>query len=202
MFLEARLFDYYAWAGPIIRKLEPELAHRLTIRALRGGLVPRAASITDPILATKAWNLGFPNPIGLAAGFDKNAEVPDAMLALGFGFTEVGTITPRPQPGNPRPRLFRLPEDQAVINRMGFNNDGIATVARRLARRRSEDGRRLVGGNVGPNKDDVDPAAACAAASGGHAEEVGHQLPHRPDLAAERQRAAATEEQAVLDVTA
>ncbi|MGZ9082438.1 MAG: quinone-dependent dihydroorotate dehydrogenase [Rhodoplanes sp.] len=158
------MFDYYAWAGPIIRKLEPELAHRLTIRALRGGLVPRAASITDPILATKAWNLGFANPIGLAAGFDKNAEVPDAMLALGFGFVEVGTVTPRPQPGNPRPRLFRLPEDQAVINRMGFNNDGIATVARRLARRRSEDGRGLVGGNVGPNKDDADPAAACAAA--------------------------------------
>ena len=158
------MFDYYAWAGPIIRKLEPERAHRLTIRALRGGLVPRATPVPDLILATKTWNLRFPNPIGLAAGFDKNAEVPDAMLALGFGFVEVGTVTPRPQPGNPRPRLFRLPEDRAVINRMGFNNDGIAVVARRLARRRAEGRSGLVGGNVGPNKDDADPAAACAAA--------------------------------------
>ena len=158
------MFDYYAWAGPIIRKLEPELAHRLTIRALRAGLVPRVAPVTDPILATKAWNLRFTNPIGLAAGFDKNAEMPDAMLALGLGFVEVGTVTPRAQPGNPSPRLFRLPENQAVINRMGFNNDGIAVVASRLARRRSEGGRGPVGGNVGPNKDDVDPASACVAA--------------------------------------
>jgi dihydroorotate dehydrogenase len=165
--LETRLFDYYAWAGPIIRKLDPELAHRFTVRALRAGLVPRAAPVADPLLATKAWNLRFTNPIGLAAGFDKNAEVPDAMLALGFGFIEVGTVTPRAQSGNPRPRLFRLPEDQAVINRMGFNNDGIAVVASRLARRRSEVGRGPVGGNVGPNKDDADPAAACAAAVAG-----------------------------------
>ena len=158
------MFDYYAWAGPIIRKLEPERAHRLTIRALRGGLVPRATPSPDSILATKAWSLRFPNPIGLAAGFDKNAEVPDAMLALGFGFVEVGTVTPRPQPGNTRPRLFRLPEDQAVINRMGFNTEGIAIMARRLAQRRAEGRSGLVGGNVGPNKDDADPAAACAAA--------------------------------------
>ena len=158
------MFDYYAWAGPIIRKLEPERAHRLTIRALRGGLVPRATPIADPILATRAWNLRFTNPIGLAAGFDKNAEVPDAMLALGFGFVEVGTVTPRAQPGNPRPRLFRLPEDQAVINRMGFNNDGMGVIANRLAQRRAEGRSGLVGGNVGPNKDNVDPTAACAAA--------------------------------------
>jgi dihydroorotate dehydrogenase len=159
------LFDYYAWAGPVIRKLPPERAHRLTIRALRGGLVPRAAALAaDPILATQLWRLHFPNPIGLAAGFDKNAEVPDAMLALGFGFVEFGTVTPRAQAGNPRPRLFRLPEDRAVINRMGFNNDGIAVVSRRLARRRTEGRAGLVGGNVGPNKDEADPVTACAAA--------------------------------------
>lgn len=164
MFLEARLFDYYAWAGPIIRKLEPERAHRLTIGALRAGLVPRAAPVTESILSTNVWSLRFQNPIGLAAGFDKNAEAPDAMLELGFGFVEVGTVTPRAQSGNPRPRLFRLPEEQAVINRMGFNNDGIAVVASRLAQRREEGRSGPVGGNVGPNKDDVDPAAACAAA--------------------------------------
>jgi dihydroorotate dehydrogenase len=159
------LFDYYAWAGPVIRKLAPERAHRLTIRALRGGLVPRAAALAvDPILATQVWGLHFPNPIGLAAGFDKNAEVPDAMLALGFGFVEVGTVTPRAQVGNPRPRLFRLPEDRAVINRMGFNNDGIAVVSRSLARRRTEGRVGPVGGNLGPNKGEADPATACAAA--------------------------------------
>ena len=158
------MFDYYAWAGPLIRTLEPERAHRLTIRALRGGLVPRVSSADDPVLATRLWDLRFANPIGLAAGFDKNAEVPDAMLTLGFGFVEIGTVTPQPQSGNPRPRLFRLPEDRAVINRMGFNNDGIAVVSRRLERRRDAGRSGLVGANVGPNKGDADPAATCAMA--------------------------------------
>ena len=158
------MFDYYAWAGPLIRKLEPERAHRLTIRALRGGLVPRVSSGDDPVLATRLWDLRFANPIGLAAGFDKNAEVPDAMLTLGFGFVEIGTVTPQPQSGNPRPRLFRLAEDRAVINRMGFNNDGIAVVSRRLERRRDAGRSGLVGANVGPNKGDADPAATCAMA--------------------------------------
>jgi dihydroorotate dehydrogenase len=157
------LFDYYAWVGPLIRRLEAEKAHRLTIRALRTGLLPGGAASDDPILATGLWGLRFSNPIGLAAGFDKNAEVPDAMLALGFGFVEVGTVTPEPQPGSPRPRLFRLPEDGAVINRMGFDSEGIAVVARRLARRGASP-IGVVGGNVGPNKGVADPVAACAAA--------------------------------------
>jgi dihydroorotate dehydrogenase len=160
------LFDYYAWVGPLIRTLEPERAHRLTIRALRSGLLPRSAASDDPILATRVWGLSFANPIGLAAGFDKNAEVPDAMMGLGFGFVEVGTLTPEPQSGNPRPRLFRLPEDGAVINRMGFNNEGIAAVERRLARRRELGRTGIVGGNVGPNRGVADPVAACAAAVG------------------------------------
>jgi dihydroorotate dehydrogenase len=159
------LFDYYAWVGPIIRTLDPERAQRVAIYALRAGLVPRVAALeADPILATQLWGLHFANPIGLAAGFDKNAEVPDAMLALGFGFVEVGTVTPRAQSGNPRPRLFRLPEDRAVINRMGFNNDGMEVVARRLARRRTRRPAGPVGGNVGPNKGEADPATACATA--------------------------------------
>ena len=160
------MFDYYAWVGPLIRRLEPEKAHRLTIRALSTGLLPGTVASDDPILATTLWGLSFANPVGLAAGFDKNAEVPDAMLALGFGFVEVGTVTPEPQPGNPRPRLFRLPEDGAVINRMGFNNDGITAVAHRLGRRRELGRTGLVGGNVGPNKGAADPAAACAVAVG------------------------------------
>jgi dihydroorotate dehydrogenase len=160
------VFDYYAWVGPLIRGLEAERAHRLTIRALRTGLLPGRVASDDPILATGLWGLRFANPIGLAAGFDKNAEVPDAMFALGFGFVEVGTVTPEPQPGNPRPRLFRLPADGAAINRMGFDNEGVAAVARRLGRRRASGRRGLVGGNIGPNKGAADPAAACAAAVG------------------------------------
>ena len=104
-----------------------------------------------------AFGLNFQNPLGLAAGFDKNAEVPDAMLAMGFGFVEVGTVTPRPQEGNPRPRLFRLSEDQAVINRMGFNNEGHAAVLERLRRRKREPG--IVGVNIGANKDSADRIA-------------------------------------------
>jgi dihydroorotate dehydrogenase len=188
------LFDYYAWIGTLIRTLEPERAHRLTIRALRGGLLPHAAASNDPILETKLWDLSFANPIGLAAGFDKNAEVPDAMLALGFGFVEVGTVTPEPQPGNPRPRLFRLPEDAAVINRMGFNNDGIAAAARRLVRRREAVRTGLVGANVGPNKGLADPAAACAAAVGSLCAHVDYLVvnvssPNTPGLRALQRRA-------------
>jgi dihydroorotate dehydrogenase len=158
--------DYYAFAGPLIRLLEPERAHQLTIVALRHGLVPHARGPqprADVDLAVPLWGLRFPNPLGLAAGFDKNAEVADAMLALGFGFVEVGTLTPRPQPGNPRPRLFRLPEDAAVINRFGFNNDGVAAACARLRRRARNLG--FVGGNIGPNRDAADPAAACAEAA-------------------------------------
>lgn len=110
----------------------------------------------DPRLAVRLWGLDFPNPVGLAAGFDKNAEVPDAMLRWGFGFVEAGTVTPRPQAGNPRPRLFRLPTDAAVINRMGFNNHGLEAVAARLTARRR---RGIVGANLGKNRDAADALA-------------------------------------------
>lgn len=140
------LFDL---VGPLIRCLEPERAHRLTIRALGTGLVPRPPVKDRPRLGLSAFGLSFPNPLGLAAGFDKDAEVPDAMLALGLGFVEVGSITPLAQPGNPRPRLFRLAEDRAVINRMGFNNAGAKAASERL-RRRERNG--IVGVNLGKNK--------------------------------------------------
>lgn len=140
-----------------LRGLDPETAHGLAIRALRAGLAPRIAPHPDPALETTALGLSFPNPVGVAAGFDKNAEAPDAMLARGFGFVEVGAITPRPQPGNPRPRLFRLAEDRAAINRFGFNNEGLDAVAARLKALAGRPG--LVWANLGANKDSDDRAA-------------------------------------------
>ena len=120
---------------PLLLRLPPEAAHRATIAALKyAPFVPKAVS--SPALAVSALGLDFPNPIGMAAGFDKNAEVAGALLALGFGFVEVGTLTPRPQSGNPQPRLFRLTGDGALINRMGFNNDGYDAGRARLAARR------------------------------------------------------------------
>ncbi len=148
--------DLYALAAAALRRLPPETAHALTVRALAAGLVRAAPGPDDPILATRVWGRDFPNPVGLAAGFDKNAEAPDALLALGFGFVEVGSVTPRPQPGNPRPRVFRLPADGALINRLGFNNQGLAAVAGRLAARAGRGG--LVGVNLGANKESTDRA--------------------------------------------
>ena len=149
-----RAFDTFSL--PILRWLDPEDAHRLAIQGLR--LLPPLKPRTDDAkLAVRAFGLNFPNPIGMAAGFDKNAEVPDALLRLGFGFVEIGTVTPRPQVGNPRPRLFRLDRDEAVINRMGFNNDGAEAVLRRLASRANHGG--IVGVNVGANKDSPDRVA-------------------------------------------
>ncbi len=156
------MVESYRIFGPALRALDAEAAHRLTIAALRLGLVRRRRRPGDTRLATRVWSLSFANPLGLAAGFDKNGEVMDAMLSLGFGFVEIGTVTPRAQAGNPRPRLFRLPADRAVINRLGFNNDGAAVVAARLAHWRQQGGRGLVGVNIGPNRDESDPAAACA----------------------------------------
>jgi len=138
------------------RLLSPERAHEVTLRLLEAGLGPRGRK-DDRILATRLWDIDFPNPIGLAAGFDKDARVPDAMLRLGFGFVEIGSVTPRPQEGNPRPRLFRLAADRAVINRMGFNNRGLAHAAQRLAARRGRGG--IVGANIGKNRDAADPFA-------------------------------------------
>jgi len=147
------LADY---ALTLLRRLPPEVAHRATVRGLALGLGPRRHMPDPPRLATRLWGRTFPNPVGLAAGFDKNAEVPDAMLALGFGFVEVGTVTPRPQPGNPKPRLFRLEEDQGVINRLGFNSEGLAAVERRLAKRRDRRGFGKVGANIGRNRETGD----------------------------------------------
>jgi dihydroorotate dehydrogenase len=139
-----------------LRALDAETAHRLTIALLKTGLGPRRANDADPILATEFCGLALPNCIGLAAGFDKDAEAPDAMLAAGLGFVECGTVTPLPQAGNPRPRLFRLPEDRAVINRMGFNNRGLAAFEQRLAARARQG---VVGANIGANKDSTDRVA-------------------------------------------
>ena len=144
---------------PAIFALDPERAHTLTVAALKH-LPPGRKPAPGP-LATEVAGLTFPNPVGLAAGFDKNGEVPDAMLGMGFGFVEVGSITPRPQEGNPKPRLFRLAEDRAVINRMGFNNRGGAEAAQRLSARRTRGG--IVGINVGANKDSADRVGDYAA---------------------------------------
>jgi dihydroorotate dehydrogenase len=149
-----RAFD--AFSLPLLRWFDPEDAHRMAIQGLR--LLPPVKPRTDDSkLAVRAFGLNFPNPIGMAAGFDKSAEVPDALLRLGFGFVEIGTVTPKPQGGNPRPRLFRLERDEAVINRMGFNNDGAEIALRRLAARAHQGG--IVGVNVGANKDSTDRVA-------------------------------------------
>lgn len=159
------MIDLYPLVGPLLRRLDPETAHGLTIRALTSGLVPAADTADDPILACRQWGIDFANPIGLAAGFDKNAEVADPMLRLGFGFVEAGSVTPRPQPGNPKPRIFRLPEQGGLINRLGFNNEGLDAFAARLAARRADPGRArgVVGANIGRNKDSTDAAADYAA---------------------------------------
>jgi dihydroorotate dehydrogenase len=146
-----RAFD--AFSLPLLRWFDPEDAHRMAIQGLRL-LPPMRPRPDDPKLAVRAFGLNFPNPIGMAAGFDKSAEVPDALLRLGFGFVEIGSVTPKPQAGNPRPRLFRLERDEAVINRMGFNNDGAEVALRRLAARAQHGG--IVGVNVGANKDSPD----------------------------------------------
>ena len=136
---------------------DPETAHGLSIRALKSGVIPPCRLPEDPRLVQTVAGIRFPNPLGLAAGYDKNAEVPDAMLALGFGFTEVGTLTPKPQAGNDKPRIFRLVEDRAVINRLGFNNEGHAAAFDRLSAHSGRPG--IVGVNIGANKDAVDRVA-------------------------------------------
>lgn len=145
---------------PFLHRLDPEDAHGLALRALQ--LAPEWASLPgagkdDPRLQVRAFGLNFPNPVGVAAGFDKNAQVPDALLRLGFGFVETGSVTPRPQGGNPRPRIFRLSADHAVINRLGFNNEGAAMVLKRLAARVAKGG--IIGINIGANRDSTDRGA-------------------------------------------
>jgi len=141
----------------LLRLMPAELAHTLAVRALAMGLGPSMTEPQDPVLAVNALGLDFPNPIGIAAGFDKDARAPDALLALGFGFAETGTVTPKPQPGNPKPRMFRLEEDRAVINRLGFNNQGLEAYCARLAHRAGNPG--IVGANIGANKDSTDRIA-------------------------------------------
>ncbi|MGQ0664451.1 MAG: quinone-dependent dihydroorotate dehydrogenase [Pseudomonadota bacterium] len=158
------MFDWYKLAAPALRALDPETAHRVSIHALKRGLVPRSPVADDPILRQPVWGREFPNPVGLAPGFDKNAEVFAAMLARGFGFVEVGTVTPRPQAGNPRPRVFRLAEDEAVINRLGMNGDGLEAVRGRLARRPRAG---LIGINFGINEDSADAIADYVAGAVG-----------------------------------
>ena len=137
--------------------LDAELAHGLSIKALSMGAHPRASANQDSRLAVSLAGIDFPNPLGMAAGYDKNADVPDALLKMGFGHTEVGTVTPLPQPGNPKPRIFRLRSDEGVINRLGFNSKGHASARKNLLRRKGESG--VVGVNIGANKESTDFAA-------------------------------------------
>lgn len=146
----------YGALRPLLHLFSPETAHAIALWGLKNGFVERIPAADDAVLATRVWGMSFANPIGLAAGFDKDAEVIDEMLALGFGFVEAGSVTPLPQPGNPKPRLFRLDEDQAVINRFGFNSKGLEHFAGRLRARRRVG---IVGANVGKNRDAPDAAA-------------------------------------------
>ncbi len=145
-----------ALSRPFLFAMDPEDAHAATIKALRLTPLPAAAP-ADERLASNVFGLRFPNPVGMAAGFDKGADVPGALLRLGFGFVEIGTVTPAPQPGNPRPRLFRLVEDEAVVNRFGFNSEGHEVVHDRLRKRAGPKG--IIGVNVGANKDAFDRGA-------------------------------------------
>lgn len=152
--------DAFALAKPLLHALPPEAAHLATLRALAAGLVRGDGVPDDPVLACRVFGLDFPNPLGLAAGFDKNAEVVDPMLRVGFGFVEAGSVTPRSQPGNPKPRLFRLPQQQAVINRLGFNNQGLGPFVQRLRLRQARGmGVGIVGANVGKNRDSENASA-------------------------------------------
>lgn len=148
---------YQNLARPALFTLAPEDAHELTIKALEAGLYPRASSAANAALAQRVFGLDFPNPIGIAAGYDKDARVPDAVLAMGCGFAEIGTVTPKPQSGNPKPRVFRLVADCGLINRLGFNNAGHAAALARLQARGSRRG--IVGVNIGANKSSDDRAA-------------------------------------------
>jgi dihydroorotate dehydrogenase len=144
----------YGLARPALFALDPEDAHEATLKALEAGLHPRPLSADDPVLRQTVFGLDFPNPVGIAAGFDKDGRVPRAVLGMGCGFAEIGTVTPKPQPGNPKPRIFRLTDDRALINRLGFNNGGHAAARARLEKRRESGG--IVGVNIGANKDSGD----------------------------------------------
>lgn len=154
----------YRYVRPLLGLVSPETAHGMAIHALKSGAL-KNVSVSgvpvgdDPLLTTRVWNLSFSNPIGLAAGFDKDGEVMEPMLGFGFGFVEAGTVTPLPQPGNPKPRLFRLGEDRAVINRFGFNSKGLDHFAGNLRAHKARKIPGIVGANVGKNRDVEDAAA-------------------------------------------
>lgn len=150
-----------AAAQAALLALEPERAHEAALRALEAGIHPRGTA-DDARLATAAFGLRFANPLGMAAGFDKGARATTALGRIGFGHVEIGTVTPRPQPGNPRPRIFRLPADEALINRLGFNSEGHEAVAQRLGRRRAAGG-VIVGVNLGANRESRDPVTGYVA---------------------------------------
>jgi len=176
-----------------LRLIDPETAHHAALLGLRSGLGPRARGDRYPRLRTTLAGLDLPNPIGMAAGFDKNCEAPDALLASGFGFVECGTVTPRAQAGNARPRIFRLSEDRAVINRLGFNNKGLDEFADRLSARAGSGG--IVGANVGANKESADRAADYVLGMGkvwGHAAYVTANIssPNTPGLRGLQERGA------------
>ncbi|MHB2267109.1 quinone-dependent dihydroorotate dehydrogenase [Aliihoeflea sp. PC F10.4] len=152
---------YHALARPFLFGLDAERAHGLSIAGLKSGVPVCAPPAADARLRTEIAGLSFPNPLGMAAGYDKNGEAPDALLKLGLGFAEIGTVTPKPQAGNPKPRIFRLIEDEAIVNRLGFNNEGHDACVRRMRERSGRSG--IVGVNIGANKDSTDRIADYAA---------------------------------------
>ncbi|NKB19155.1 MAG: quinone-dependent dihydroorotate dehydrogenase [Alphaproteobacteria bacterium] len=150
-------FDILKNGTALLRLLPPNLAHKSAVKALKYGLVPKSSGTDDPVLAIKLWDIDFPNPVGMSAGFDKNAEGVDGIIDIGFGFAEAGTVTPLPQPGNPKPNLFRLTEDRALINRLGFPSEGVDVFAKNL-RKRHRDAPGILGINVGINTGTADAA--------------------------------------------
>ncbi|NDF12842.1 MAG: quinone-dependent dihydroorotate dehydrogenase, partial [Proteobacteria bacterium] len=156
------MFDYFPLVQPFIYRFDPEKAHKIALFALKHNLLPKQPEISDPMLASRHFNLDFKNPIGLSAGFDKNAEAIPGLVHQGFGFIETGTSTPRPQEGNPRPRLFRLTEDSAIINRLGMPNKGSESYILKLKEFKAKRGiypQVVMGANIGKNKDTEDDKA-------------------------------------------
>ncbi|MEH6403997.1 MAG: quinone-dependent dihydroorotate dehydrogenase [Sneathiella sp.] len=143
----------YKTLSPLLFKLDPEKAHNLSLLGLKTGMIRPVKTNADPVLSSTVFGLDFPNPVGLSAGYDKNGDVLDGLLGLGFGFVEAGSVTPQPQAGNPKPRIFRLEEDEAVINRLGFNNKGLSAAVRNFSRKRRAG---IVGANLGANKNSGD----------------------------------------------